>query len=166
MDEFEVAPSEGFDPHVALTRMLELLRRLIDQIAEFREALILTSGGPANAALDDSFLAARELAMEDLKSLIALVRDADFGTPAMLDHRLQGDALRFKMLTVQAAYSYVVAAHPNRNPGMSQGWSLFRRALRGTLAAIDGPLESLTAALRVKQGLVEFKKSLEVLLDL
>ena len=67
---------------------------------------------------------------------------------------------------IAAAYRLVVAAQPSRNPGMSRGWSLYRRALRATLAAIDGPLESLTAALGAKQGLVEFKKALEVLLDL
>src|SRR5690606_12242037 len=97
---------------------------------------------------------------------IVLVGEADFDAPAMIEHRLQGEALRFKMLTIQAAFRQVVASHPNQNPGMSRGWSLYRRALRGTLAAIDGPLESLTAALGAKQGLVEFKKALEVLLDL
>ncbi|KAK0339720.1 hypothetical protein LTR94_033414, partial [Friedmanniomyces endolithicus] len=45
MDEFEVAPPESFDSRQALTRMLALLRHLIDMIAEFRETLILTSGG-------------------------------------------------------------------------------------------------------------------------
>ncbi|MNE18297.1 hypothetical protein D3C77_182440 [compost metagenome] len=167
MDAFEVAPPEGFDPRQALTRMLELLRQLINMIAEFRETLILTSGGaPADAVLDDAFLAARGLAMDDLDALIVLVGEADFDAPAMIEHRLQGEALRFKMLTIQAAFRQVVASHPNQNPGMSRGWSLYRRALRGTLAAIDGPLESLTAALGAKQGLVEFKKALEVLLDL
>ena len=101
-----------------------------------------------------------------LDALTALVGDADFAAPAMVEHRLQGEALRFKMLAILAAYRLVVAAQPSRNPGMSRGWSLYRRALRGTLAAIDGPLESLTAALGARQGLVEFKKALEVLLDL
>jgi hypothetical protein len=167
MDEFEVAPPESFDSRQALTRMLALLRHLIDMIAEFRETLILTSGGdPADPVLDEAFLAARSLALEDIDALTALVGDADFAAPAMVEHRLQGEALRFKMLAILAAYRLVVAAQPSRNPGMSRGWSLYRRALRGTLAAIDGPLESLTAALGARQGLVEFKKALEVLLDL
>jgi len=129
--------------------------------------LTATSGAPpADPVLDEAFLAARLLALEDIDALNILVREADFTTTAMVEHRLQGEALRFKMLAILAAYRLVVAAQPSRNPGMSRGWSLYRRALRGTLAAIDGPLESLTVALGAKQGLVEFKKALEVLLDL
>lgn len=167
MAQFVVPDRDTFDDRDALVRILVLLRDLFREIWEDRDVLL-----PASVAA--GLPRAIDFAMGQLGALIERVADRRqaLGTAEEIeDFGLTGDALRFKMLVIAFANDRSREARNRVLEGVTDGrnrgrWRFYRRALGGTLAAIDGPLESLTKLLGAKEGVVEFKKAIEVALGL
>lgn len=160
---FEVEPAETFDHRDALDRMLALLDAVIVEIWEHRRILF-----PRPFPMEE--WRGLEFARQDIAELRRMVAIMDLSPEDLLEFGLIGERLRFKMLVIQTAdqprenlRNRSLERAVERNRG-SRDWKLYRRAIEGTLSAIDGPLESLTKALGAKEAVVEFKKALEVLL--
>lgn len=166
MASFTVAGPEAFDERQALVALLALLSDLIVEIWEDRELLLaplpIFADGPPQAFA---------IARDQIGQLSQLVISADRPPEAWDDYGLRGEPLRFKLLIVAYANDRIAPARNQALEAVTNGeqpgrLAFYRRAVRGTLAAIDGPLESLTKLLGAKEGVVEFKKGLEVLLGL
>ncbi|KQW72203.1 hypothetical protein ASE17_04880 [Phenylobacterium sp. Root77] len=166
MASFTVASAEEFDERLALVALLDLLVELIGEIWEDRELLL-----PPLPLFADGQPAAFAIARDQIALLSQLVMTVEQPLEVWDDYGLRGEALRFKLLIVAFANARIAPARNQALGAVTDGerpgrLAFYRRAVQGTLAAIDGPLESLTKFIGVKEGVVEFKKGLEVLLGL
>ena len=168
MAEFAVPDLDSFEPADAIIRMLKLLDALFDEIAQDRRLLFPPQF--EGAAFSDARGQARQQIYELIEAVRLFTRIAS-NEPRLRDYGLTDQALRFKLQVIEFTNNQIPRARQDtlrritngRTPGR---WNLYGRAMRGTLAAIDGPLESLTKMLGIGEGVVEFKKGLEVLLNL
>jgi hypothetical protein len=166
MASFTVASAEAFEEREALIALLNLLADLIGEIWEDRELLL-----PQMPLFADGQPMAFAIARDQIGQLSQLVLSADRPAEAWDDYGLRGEPLRFKLLIVAFANDRIRPARNRALEAVTDGerpgrLTFYRRAVQGTLAAIDGPLESLTKFIGAKEGVVEFKKGLEVLLGL
>ena len=165
MAEFSVGPRNGFEHRRALAAMLELLHDLFKEIWRDREVLLPRSSH------EPSSPEALEIALARLRDLMGLVENMEVSPDRLDDFGLRGEALYFKLQVVEAANNNIAPARSRVLEQVSDGrrrrsWWIYRWAVKATLEAIDGPLESLTKMLGVAEGIVEFKKAVEVLLGL
>lgn len=164
MAEYSVGPREGFEHRRALAAMLRLLHDLLKEIWQDRELLFPRSfQGPPPEAL--------EIALARLRDLMGIVENMEVSPDRLDDFGLRGEPLYFKLQVVEAANNAVGPARNRALERVADGrsrrrWWVYRWAVKATLEAIDGPLESLTKMLGVAEGIVEFKKAVEVLLGI
>lgn len=167
MDEFDVAPTEGFTPTQALERMLRLLLVLFEEVQEYRRDLILSEGPDVLAYhLDEAFVAGLKVARDDTREMIRRLQKIDFSLSDKEDLRLDGPILRFKMMAIKAALYEANAVHPFRGRDVRRGWPLYRRALLSVFTSMDGPLTALTAVLDGPRGPLDFQQGLASLIML
>ena len=167
MDEFDVAPSEGFNPATALERMLRLLLVIFEEVQEHRRNLVLSDGPDVlDYHLDEAFIAAIRIARDDTRELIRRLQTVDFSLEGRDDLRLNGEMLRFKMMTIKIALYDASTVHPFKGRAVRRGWPLYRRALIALLHAMDGPLSALTDELKGPRGALEFKQGIEAMIML
>ncbi|WP_242912639.1 hypothetical protein [Brevundimonas pishanensis] len=167
MDEFDVAPAEGFSPTQALERMLRLMLVLFEEVQEYRRDLILSEGPDVLAYhLDESFVAALKIARDDTREMIRRLQAIDFALSEKEDLRLEGPVLRFKMMAIKVALYEANAVHPYRGRDVRRGWPLYRRALLSVFASMDGPLTALTTVLNGPRGPLDFQQGLVALISL
>ena len=163
MADFYVEDRGNFDHRKALIEMLQLLAALFRETWEDQNLLFPVGFTTDDAALDG--------ALAQIGALIEAVARLERSEVELNDYGLIGDPLRFKLLVVAHANNQIGPARNRALERVSDGAGsedrgFYRRTVKGALGAIDGPLESLTKLLGVNEGLVEFKKAIEVLLDL
>lgn len=167
MADYRAPPFRDFDHRRALVEMLLLLLQLLQEIWSDRERLFPRAfQGPPHDAY--------EIALSRLRDLMGLIESMEVSSDRLFDFGLRGEQLHFKLLVIQAANDRIAPARNraleavsnDRPRGNRRRWFTYRWAVKATLEAIDGPLESLTKMLGVAEGIVEFKKAVEVLLGL
>ncbi|GEM_PF-453693 len=173
MAEYFAPESDDFASGEALVGMLKLLDQLFLEIFEDRWLLLPDRFSGVFARDESALPAAFDEARGQIKELIdAILAFVEVGAyrARLLDYGLTGAPLRFKLQVIEYANFQIP---PARNRALERvsdrrrwrPWG-YRKVVKGTLAAIDGPLESLTKMLGIGESVVEFKKGLEVLLDL
>ncbi|WP_292050756.1 MULTISPECIES: hypothetical protein [unclassified Brevundimonas] len=167
MDEFDVAPAEGFAPTQALERMLRLLLVLFDEVQEYRRDLILNDSPDVLAYhLDEAFVAGLKQARDDTREMIRRLQQVDFSLAENDDLGLSGPILRFKMMAIKVALYEANAVHPYRGRDVRRGWPLYRRDLLSIFTSIDGPMSALTQVLEGPRGPLDFQRGLASLICL
>lgn len=165
MDEFDVAPAEGFTAVQALERMLRLLLTLFDEVQEYRRDLILNEGPDVLAYhLDEAFVAGLKAARDDTREMIRRLQQVDFSLDGHADLGLENAILRFKMMAIKVALYEANAVHPYRGRDVRRGWPLYRRAMLSILNSVDGPLAALTRVLDGPRGPLDFQRGLASLI--
>lgn len=167
MAEYSAPEADDFSPAEALAELLKLLDQIFLEIDNHREFLF-----PRRFDSRAQFLAFGE-ARRQVSELVEVIFDfvtADDSRNQLIEYGLQGEPLRFKLEVVAFANKQIPPARNRTLERLSDGraprsWP-YRKAVKNTLAAIDGPLESLTKMLQIGEPVVEFKKALEVLLDI
>ena len=173
MDEFPPftylpSPRGRFDETMAIIAMLEYLKKLFEEFATHRQDL-----APQEAAIG-RFAEAKEEAERGVDELIAMMRNRIVRQDPGVnwhDYGFVGPALEFKMQVIAAA-SQTYSLQRNRvlegviDRDRKRETGFWRKAFETLLKAIDGPLGSLTKALGLHEGVVEFKEALEILLGM
>lgn len=167
MEDFDVAPLEGFMPSIALERMLRLLMAVFEDITLHKRELLLAAPQDAlSYHLEEACMQALVIAHEDTLELIRNLQTVDF-TLAEKEHlRLSGPVLRLKMLAIKSTLQEANNVHPVRGQAPQRGWALYRRALLSLFILSDAPLVCLTRVVDGPRGTIEFKQTLEGLLHL
>ena len=161
MAEFKAPVEDGFDHRAALVEMLNFLAQVLTEV--WRDSRWLL---PARFREEPVALM---IARDQIGLLIAAVWASELSPARWDDYGLRGEALRFKLQVIEIANAQSqrlrsLVLERETDGRTRRTWWPFRRAVRQTLAAVDGPLESLTKLLGVHEGVVEFKKGVEVLL--
>jgi len=166
MEEFDVSPLESFIPAVALERMLRLLLSLFDVINDHRREMLLSASQDAvTYHLDETYLAALQIARDDTRDLIRLLQTVDFSITEKEHLRLNGPMLRFKMMAIKMAIQEANGAHPIHGHATQRGWALYRRAILTAMKLMQCPLMTLTQVVDGPRGTIEFKQALETLME-
>lgn len=169
MPQFVLPDLQEFDGRDGLISLVKLSVDCFYEIRENQKQLIILHFRDDD---DRALQHAVSLAQRLIEAIQRLPETPGMST-ALDDYGLQGPALHFKLRVIAYAVERCNEAQARtlerlQDPSR-RGWfggRPYRLAMKKLLEAIDGPLESLTKAFGISEGLVEFKKALEWILGI
>lgn len=165
METFDVAPIDGFNPTLALERMLKLLLTLFDEVTANKSHLLISADHDAiSNDLGEAYQQALVIARDDTHDLLRLLQTVDFSLSEKEYLRLSGPSLRFKMMAIKMALGEANAVHPERGLSARRGWALYRRALITVFEVMDTPLWTLSLMVDGPRGAIAFKQDIQALM--